>query len=111
VTHPHGDRQAAVDVGFLEPALLHDAAPLGAHRRRVLTHTHTHTHTQMEEIDHDGLDRAGSFRLIQELVWIAAHCFALNSISCRSYTQTTPRYPFKHGDILTLFITFSSTSV
>lgn len=32
VTHPHGDRQAAVDVGFLQPALLHDAPPLGAQR-------------------------------------------------------------------------------
>ena len=39
VTHPHGDRQAAVDVGFLKPALLHDASPLGAQRRCVLTHT------------------------------------------------------------------------
>jgi len=29
-THPHGDRQTAVDVGFLKPALLHDASPLGA---------------------------------------------------------------------------------
>lgn len=33
VTHPHGDRQTAVDVGFLKPALLHDASPLGAQRR------------------------------------------------------------------------------
>ncbi len=43
MTHPHGDRQAAVDVGFLKPALLHDASPLGAQRRRVLTDTNTDT--------------------------------------------------------------------
>lgn len=41
VTHPHGDRQAAVDVGFLKPALLHDSSPLGAQRCRILTDTNT----------------------------------------------------------------------
>lgn len=47
VTHPHGDRQAAVDVGFLKPALLHDASPLGAQRRRVLTDTNTNTGSRL----------------------------------------------------------------
>lgn len=37
VTHPHGNGQAAVDVSFLEPALLGDASPLRAQRGRVLT--------------------------------------------------------------------------
>lgn len=37
MTHPHGDGQAAVDVSFLEPALLHDASSLRAQRGRVLT--------------------------------------------------------------------------
>lgn len=30
MTHPHGDGQAAVDVSFLKPALLHDASSLRA---------------------------------------------------------------------------------
>lgn len=37
MTHPHGDGQAAVDVSFLKPALLHDASSLRAQRCRVLT--------------------------------------------------------------------------
>lgn len=37
MTHPHGDGQAAVDVSFLKPALLHDASSLWAQRCWVLT--------------------------------------------------------------------------
>lgn len=67
LTHPHGDRQAAIDVGFLKPALLQDASPLGAQRCRVLTHKHKHL-----AISKDGFHYCSQLTLISLFVVFSA---------------------------------------
>lgn len=57
MTHPHGDRQAAVDVGFLKPSLLHDASPLGAQWCWVLADTNTTSHLEYLHIIYVGYSR------------------------------------------------------
>lgn len=62
MTHPHGDGQAAVDVSFVKPPLLHDASSLRAQRGRVLAGTVTsQKHKQINVLQNDlGEDQVNS---------------------------------------------------